>query len=156
MPQPSSRCVPFPNSQAFTPEQEYSMMWCAGPQEHSQPGSVNPQIWVGNCIGTGVVPRKIRAMIWVQSVQLLSHVQLCDPMYCSTPGCPSPTPRAYTDSCRLSCAIQPLILCHPLLPPSIFPNIRVFSNESVFASGGHSIGVSAPASVFPMNILAMT
>ena len=23
-----------------------------------------------------------------------------------------------------------LILCHPLLPPSIFPNIRVFSNES--------------------------
>ena len=26
-----------------------------------------------------------------------------------------------------------LILCHPLLfPPSIFPNIRIFSNESVF------------------------
>ena len=24
-----------------------------------------------------------------------------------------------------------LILCHPLLPPSIFPGIRVFSNESV-------------------------
>ena len=24
-----------------------------------------------------------------------------------------------------------LILCHPLLPPSIFPRIRVFSNESV-------------------------
>ena len=27
-----------------------------------------------------------------------------------------------------------LILCHPLLPPSIFPNIRVFSNESVLCS----------------------
>ena len=25
-----------------------------------------------------------------------------------------------------------LIFCHPLLPPSIFPSIRVFSNESVF------------------------
>ena len=25
-----------------------------------------------------------------------------------------------------------LILCHPFLPPSIFPSIRVFSNESVF------------------------
>ena len=25
-----------------------------------------------------------------------------------------------------------LILCHPLLPPSVFPGIRVFSNESVF------------------------
>ena len=24
-----------------------------------------------------------------------------------------------------------LILCHPLLPPSIFPSIRIFSNESV-------------------------
>ena len=24
-----------------------------------------------------------------------------------------------------------LILCHPLLPPSVFPSIRVFSNESV-------------------------
>ena len=46
-----------------------------------------------------------------------------------------------------------LIFCHPLhLPPSIFPSIRVFSNESVFASGGQSIGVSASASVRPMNI----
>ena len=45
-----------------------------------------------------------------------------------------------------------LILCHPLfLPPSIFPSIRVFSNESLFASGGQSIGVSASTSVLPMN-----
>ena len=37
-----------------------------------------------------------------------------------------------------------LILCRPLpLLPSIFPSIRVFSNESAFASGGQSIGVSA-------------
>jgi len=40
-----------------------------------------------------------------------------------------------------------LILCHPLLlPPSIFPSTRVFSNESVFASGGQSFGVSASIS----------
>ena len=47
-----------------------------------------------------------------------------------------------------------LILCHPLLlQPSIFPSIRVFSNESaLFASGGQTIGVSASASVLPMNI----
>ena len=33
---------------------------------------------------------------------------------------------------RVSDAIQPSHLCHPLLlPPSIFPSIRVFSNESV-------------------------
>ena len=44
-----------------------------------------------------------------------------------------------------------LILCHPLfLLPSIFPSIRVFTNESFFASGGPSIGASA--SVLPMNI----
>ena len=46
-----------------------------------------------------------------------------------------------------------LILCRPLLHlPSIFPSIRVFSNESFFASGGQSIGVSASTSVLPMNI----
>ena len=46
-----------------------------------------------------------------------------------------------------------LILCHPLLLlPSIFPSIRVFSNESGFASHGQSIGVATSASVLPMNI----
>ena len=47
-----------------------------------------------------------------------------------------------------------LILCRPLLLlPSIFPNIRVFFPMSqLFASGGHTIGVSASASVLPMNI----
>ena len=44
-----------------------------------------------------------------------------------------------------------LILCCPfLLLPSIFPSIRVFFNESVFAPGGQSIGASA--SVLPMNL----
>ena len=48
-----------------------------------------------------------------------------------------------------------LILCCPLLlPPSIFPSIRVFSNESVLCIGGQSIGASASASVLPMNIQA--
>ena len=41
-----------------------------------------------------------------------------------------------------------LILCLPLLLPSIFPSIRVFSKES--ASDGQNIGASA--SVLPMNI----
>jgi len=46
-----------------------------------------------------------------------------------------------------------LILCRPLLLLlSIFPSIRVFSNESFFTSGGQSIGDSASASVLPMNI----
>ena len=44
-----------------------------------------------------------------------------------------------------------LILCRPLLlPPSIFPRIRVFSVCQFFASGGQSIGVSDSSSVFSM------
>ena len=44
-----------------------------------------------------------------------------------------------------------LILCRHLLLPSIFHNIRVFTNESALTSGGQSIGVSASTSVLPMN-----
>ena len=66
--------------------------------------------------------------------------------------CPSPTPRASSNSCPLSQWCHPTISsCHLLLLlPSIFPSIRDFSNESwLFASGGQSIGVSASASVLP-------
>ena len=48
---------------------------------------------------------------------------------------PSPTPGAYSNSCPSGWWCHPsnhLILYHPLLlPPSIFPSIRTFSNESV-------------------------
>ena len=46
--------------------------------------------------------------------------------------CPSPTPRACSNSCPSSQWCH-LILCRPLLLlPSIFPSIRVFSKESIF------------------------
>ena len=45
-----------------------------------------------------------------------------------------------------------VILCRPLLLPSIFPSIRFFPMSQLFASGGQSIGASASASVLPMNI----
>ena len=49
------------------------------------------------------------------------------------PPCPSPTPRAYSKLMSIE-SVMPsnhLILCCPLLlPPSFFPSIRVFSNES--------------------------
>ena len=49
------------------------------------------------------------------------------------PPCPLPTPRAYSNSCSLSRWWNPNISsCHALLLLTlIFPNIRVFSNESV-------------------------
>ena len=48
------------------------------------------------------------------------------------PLCPSPTLRVHPNSCPLSRLCHPTISSwHPvLLPPSIFPSIRVFSNES--------------------------
>ena len=79
------------------------------------------------------------AGIWVlgrgSSVQLLSRVWLCDPMTCSTPGLPVHHQLPEFTQTHVHCvgdAIQP---SHPLLSPlllsSIFPSIRVFSNEIV-------------------------
>ena len=49
-----------------------------------------------------------------------------------------------------------LVLCRPLYPllvlPSTFPASGSFPVSRLFASGGQSIGVSASASVLPMNI----
>ena len=91
------------------------------------------------------------------SVQLLkSCPTLCNPMDCSMPGLP-----VITNSWSLLRfmsveSVIPsnnLILCRPLLLlPSIFPSIGCCPVSQFFASGGQSIGVSASASVLPMNI----
>ena len=69
--------------------------------------------------------------------------------------CPSPTPRAYSNSC------PSLRWCHPTISSSVvpfssflqsFPASGSFPMSQFFASGGQSIGVSASASVLPMNI----
>ena len=57
---------------------------------------------------------------------------LCDPMKHSRLPCRSVSPWVCSDSRPLShwCHSNHLILCHPiLLLPSVFPSIRVFSNE---------------------------
>ena len=71
--------------------------------------------------------------------------------------CPSPSRPVCSDSCQLSqwChpAISPSVAATPpFLLPSVFPSIRIFSLSWFFISNGHSIGVSALASVLPMNI----
>ena len=63
-----------------------------------------------------------------------SCLTLCDPMNRSTPG-PLPINNSRSLPKLMSMeSVMPsnhLILCHPLLlPPSIFPSIRIFSNES--------------------------
>ena len=75
--------------------------------------------------------------MWFNSVQF-SHSVVSDSLWPhglqhARPPCPSPTPGVYSTHVHwVSDAIQP---SHPLLslllPPSIFPIIRVFSNETV-------------------------
>ena len=64
-----------------------------------------------------------------------SYPTLCDPMDCSTPGFPvlqHLLELAQTVSTESVMPSKHLILCHPfLLSLSIFPSIRIFSNESV-------------------------
>ena len=73
-----------------------------------------------------------------KSVSTYSFAQscptLCHPMDCSTPGLPVITNSRNPPKTMSIESVMPynhLILCHPLLLlPSIFPSIRVFSNES--------------------------
>ena len=59
---------------------------------------------------------------------------LCNPMDCSTPGLPVHHHLPELPKLMSIVSVMPsnhLILCRPLLLPSIFPSIRVFSNESI-------------------------
>ena len=76
----------------------------------------------------------------------LQHVRL---------PCPSPTPGAYSNSCPSH------RWCHPTISSSVipfssllqsFPASGSFPMSQFFTSGGQIIGVSASASVLPMNI----
>ena len=71
------------------------------------------------------------------------------------PPCPSPTPGVYSNSCLLIC------WCHPTISSSVvpfsscpqsFPASGSFPMSQFFTSGDQSIGVSASASILPMNI----
>ena len=85
----------------------------------------------------------------VNSVQFRSVAQscltVCDPMDCSTPGFTvhqNSRSLLRLKSIELVMPSSHLILCGPLLLlPSIFPSIRVFSNESALHIRGQTIGV---------------
>jgi len=68
--------------------------------------------------------------------------------------CSSSTPGVYSNSCPLS------QWCHPIISSSVvpfsscpqsFPASETFQMSQFFTTGGQSIGVSASASVFPVN-----
>ena len=73
----------------------------------------------------------------------------------SRPPCPSPTPGVYSNSCPSSW------WCHPAISSSVIPfsscpqslpASESFPMSQLFAWGSQSTGVSALASVLPMNI----
>ena len=70
------------------------------------------------------------------------------------PPCPSPTPGVYPNPCPSS------QWCHPTISSSVvpfssclqsFPALGSIQMSQLFTSGGQSTGVSASASVLPMN-----
>ena len=81
---------------------------------------------------------------------------LCDPMNCSTPGLP--VYHQLLESTQNSCPLSQW--CHPAISSSVipfssrlqsFPASGSFPMSQLFALGGQSTGVSALASVLPMN-----
>ena len=95
----------------------------------------------------------------IHAIQFSSDAQSCLTLWPhglqhTRPPCPSPTPRAYPNSCPLS------RWCHPTISSSVIPFFSClqslptsgsFPMSQLFASGGQSIGVSALISVLPMN-----
>ena len=104
-------------------------------------------------------PNKRNFLKWFSSVQF-SHSVVSDSLWPhglqhARPPCPSPTLRAYSNSCL------PSQWCHPTISSSVvpfsshlqsFPVSRSFQMSQFFTLGGQNIGVPASASVLPMNI----
>ena len=99
-------------------------------------------------------PQKYRKFSAVQSSVVLDSLRPHGLQH-TRPPCPSSTPGAYPNSCPLSQE------CHTTISSSVipfsfclqsFPALGSFQMSQLFSSGGRSIGVSALASVLPMNI----
>ena len=96
--------------------------------------------------------------LWLCSVQF-SHSVVADSLWPhesqhARPPCPWPTPRVHPNPCPMSW------WCHPTISSSVipvsscpqsFPASGSFQTSQLYVSGGQSIGVSASASVLPMN-----
>ena len=104
-----------------------------------------------------ICPSSILKYIQLSSVQFSRQSSLTlrphESQY-ARPPCPSPASGVYSNSCPSSW------WCHPTISSSVIPfsscpqslpASRHFPVSQLFAWGGQSIGVSASASVLPMN-----
>ena len=96
-------------------------------------------------------------IIWFSSVQVTQSCPTLWPHWLQHTRlpCPSSTPGAYSNSCPLSW------WCHPTMSSSVtpfsfhlqyFPGSGSFQMSQFFIRGGQNIGISASASVLPVNI----
>ena len=104
-------------------------------------------------------PRKLKPLkeVMFYSVQLLSRIQLSDPMHCSMPD--FPVLHHLLELCSNSCPLS--WWWHPTISSSVipffsclqsFPASGSFQMTQFFISDGQSIGASAAASSLPVNI----
>ena len=99
----------------------------------------------------------LKVVLWISSVQLLSHIQLSvtHGLQHTRLPCPSPTLRICSNSCpsswwfhpTISFSVVPFSSCLRSLPAS-----GSFSMSQFFVSGGQNIGASALALVLTMDI----
>ena len=110
------------------------MFWAVQCREHLGLGNRQyPHVNPGSNLRPGVSP--LASQEGFSSVQSLSHVQLFATPWTAARQASLPINNSQSllkfMSIKLVMPSNHLILCHPLLPPSVFPSIRVFSNESV-------------------------
>ena len=101
--------------------------------------------------------RQLKAKFQMQSIQF-SHSVVSDSLQPhelqhARPPCPSPAPRVHSNSCPSSWWCHPAISSSvvPFSCPQSLPASESFPVSQPFTWGGQSIGVSASASVLPMN-----
>ena len=120
--------------------------WTARRSNQSIPKEISPEY-------------SLEGLMLKLKLQYFSRLACCNPWGCKELGhgpqharvlCPSPTPKACSNSCPSS------QWCHPIISSSVvpfssclqsFPAAGSFPRSQFFASGGQSIGASASASV---------
>ena len=146
----SKPSLPEKDSPQVSKPQEKDSLTCTGSQAHP----CSHQLWSSGNItknragsgramlfgSTGRAPRRqdnptdVQQMTHFVVIQLLSHIRFFENLW--TAACPASLSFTVSLSLLKLTSIESvmrsnrLILCHPLLLPSIFPSIKVFSNES--------------------------
>ena len=118
----------------------------SNPMEHNSAVKINELIRITTCVN-------LQRIVCCSVPK--SCLTLCDPMDVARQAPLSSTifwSLFKLGAIQLVILSNHLILCHPLLLPSVFPSTGVCPVSRPFTSGGQSIGASALATVLPVNI----